>query len=101
MGLATYENKDQLFNLWYWLMNIAPRGFIAPVACIFAACAYESGECDLAHKALDKAFSDLPAYPLGLLLRRVFQAAWPADSFAQMRAQLHPKICATLFGSSI
>ena len=28
-------------------------------------------------------------------------AAWPADSFAQMRAQLHPKICATLFGSSI
>ena len=101
MGLATDENKDQLFNLWYWLMNIAPTGYIAPVACIFAACAYESGECDLAHKALDKAFLDLPAYPLGLLLRRVFQAAWPADSFAQMRAQLHPKICATLFGSSI
>jgi len=101
MGLATDENKDQLFNLWYWLMNIAPAGHIAPVACIFAACAYESGECDLAHKALDKVLSDLPAYPLGLLLRRVFQAAWPADSFATMRAQLHPKICATLFGSSI
>ena len=83
MGLATEENKDQLFNLWYWLMNIAPTGYIAPVACIFAACAYESGESDLAQKALDKAFSDLPAYPLGLLLRRVFQAAWPADSLAQ------------------
>jgi len=68
---------------------------------LLTACAYESGECDLAHKALDKAFSDLPAYPLGLLLRRVFQAAWPADSFIAMRAQLHPKICATLFGSSI
>jgi hypothetical protein len=68
---------------------------------LLTACAYETGESDLAHMALDKAFSDLPAYPLGLLLRRVFQAAWPADSFAQMRAQLHPKICATLFGSSI
>ena len=101
MGLVTDENKDQLFNLWYWLMNIAPTGYIAPVACIFAACAYETGESDLAHNALDKAFLDLPAYPLGLLLRRVFQAAWPADSFMAMRAQLHPKICASLFGSSI
>ena len=101
MGLATDENKDQLFNLWYWLMNIAPTGYIAPVACIFAACAYETGECDLAHKALDKAFLDLSSYPLGLLLRRVFQAGWPADSFSTMRAQLHPKICASLFGSSI
>ena len=101
MGLANNENKDQLFNLWYWLMNIAPVGYIAPVACIFAACAYETGECELAHQALDKAFLDLPAYPLGLLLRRVFQAGWPADSFMAMRAQLHPKICASLFGSSI
>jgi hypothetical protein len=101
MGLANNENKDQLFNLWYWLMNIAPIGYIAPVSCIFAACAYETGESELAHQALDKAFLDLPSYPLGLLLRRVFQAGWPADSFMAMRAQLHPKICASLFGSSI
>jgi hypothetical protein len=101
MGLATDENKDKLFNLWYWLMNIAPAGFIAPVACIFAACAYESGESELAQKALDKAFTDLPAYPLALLLSRVFQSAWPVSSFAQMRAQLHPKVCASLFGSRL
>ena len=49
MGLATDENKDELFNLWYWLMNLAPNGYIAPAACIFAACAYESGEVELAH----------------------------------------------------
>ena len=48
MGLVTEENIDQQFNLWYWLMNMAPNGYIAPVACIFAACAYESGESDLA-----------------------------------------------------
>ena len=58
MGLATDENKDELFNLWYWLMNLSPKGYIAPVACIFAACAYESGETELAHAALDKAFAD-------------------------------------------
>ena len=43
MGLVTDENIDQQFNLWYWLMSSAPKGYIAPVACIFATCAYESG----------------------------------------------------------
>ena len=100
MGLATDENKDELFNLWYWLMNLSPKGYIAPIACIFAACAYESGESELAHNGLLGALADCPNYPLALLLRRVFTAAWPADSFAMMRAQLHPKICSSLFGSS-
>jgi hypothetical protein len=101
MGLATAENKDELFNLWHWLMNLSPKGYIAPVACIFAACAYESGETDLAHNGILSALSDCPNYPLALLLRRVFTAAWPADSFATMRAELHPKICTSLFGGSI
>ena len=101
MGLATAENTDELFNLWHWLMNLSPKGYIAPVACIFAACAYESGETDLAHNGLLSALADCPNYPLALLLRRVFTAAWPADSFAIMRAELHPKICSSLFGSSI
>ena len=101
MGLATVENKDELFNLWHWLMNLSPKGYIAPVACIFAACAYESGETELAQSGLLSALADCPNYPLALLLRRVFTAAWPADSFAIMRAELHPKICSSLFGSSI
>ena len=101
MGFVTDENIDQQFNLWHWLMSSAPKGYIAPVACIFAACAYESGESDLAHKALDNAFADQISYPLAVLLRRVFFSGWPAQSFAAMRAQLHPKICASLFGSSI
>jgi hypothetical protein len=101
MGLATAENEDELFNLWHWLMNLSPKGYIAPVACIFAACAYESGETELAHNGLLSALADCPNYPLALLLRRVFTAAWPADSFAIMRAELHPKICSSLFGSSI
>jgi hypothetical protein len=101
MGLVTNENIDQQFNLWYWLMSSAPKGYIAPVACIFAACAYESGESDLAHKALDNAFADQIGYPLAVLLRRVFFAGWPAQSFAAMRSQLHQKIGASLFGGSI
>ncbi|MBM3698712.1 MAG: DUF4192 family protein [Actinobacteria bacterium] len=101
MGLVSAENIDQQFNLWYWLMSTAPKGYIAPVACIFAACAYESGESDMAHKALDNAFADQISYPLAVLLRRVFFSGWPAHSFAAMRSELHPKICASLFGGSI
>jgi hypothetical protein len=33
--------------------------------------------------------------------RQPSDAFLPADSFAQMRAELHPKICSSLFGSSI
>ena len=65
------------------------------------AIAYETGEAELAHAALDKAFADDLTYPLAILLRRVFFANWPAQSFAAMRAQLHPKICTSLFGGSI
>ncbi|MFY8049110.1 MAG: DUF4192 family protein [Erythrobacter sp.] len=81
--------------------RVTARSSIAPAACIFAACAYESGEVELAHTAILSALADCPNYPLALLLRRVFTAGWPADSFAQMRAQLHPKICTSLFGGSI
>jgi hypothetical protein len=101
MGLANAENKDKLFNLWYWLMNFAPTGYIAPAACIFATCAYEESESELAQNALDRALTDCPNYPLALLLRRVFCAGWPSSSFAMMRGELHPRICATLFGGSI
>jgi hypothetical protein len=101
MGVATAQNQDQLFNLWYWLLNTAPSGYIAPVSCIFAACAYESAEGAMAESALELAIKDCPNYPLALLLRRVFRASWPSSSFAAMRGELHPRICATLFGGSI
>ena len=100
-GLTNSDNIDQQFNLWHWLMSIAPVGFVAPVACLYAATAYESGEQSLAHTALDRAFADDLTYPLANLLRRVFFANWPASSFSAMRAQLHPKICTSLFGGSI
>lgn len=98
MGLTNSDNMDQSFNFWHWLLQIAPPGYIAPVAAIFSTVAYESGENDLAQRSLDQAFTDQSEYPLAKLLRRVYCAKWPAQSFAAMRAQLHPKVCASLFG---
>lgn len=83
--------------MWLYLLRIAPAGFIAPVASLLAALSYERGEGALAHRCLDRAMEDAATYSLAALLRRVFSAGWPPASFAQMRKELHPKVCAAIF----
>jgi hypothetical protein len=98
LGSHSEETTDFYWAMWRDLLRIAPRGFVAPIACLFAAMAYERGEGALAHKALDRALHDDDQYSLALLLRRVFSAGWPPHSFTAMRAQLHPKVVAGIFG---
>ncbi len=98
LGSHTDESADEYWSMWRDLLRIAPRGFVAPVASLYAAMAYERGEGALAHKALDRALHDDDQYSLALLLRRVFTAGWPPQSFTAMRAELHPKVLAGIFG---
>jgi hypothetical protein len=98
MGMTTAETSDQLWDMWRWLMRIAPAGYVAPVAVIFATMSYERGDGALAQRALDRAMADSPGYQMAKLLRRTFAAGWPPSAFTQMRADLHPKICAAIFG---
>jgi hypothetical protein len=98
LGSHNDETADVYWQMWRELLLIAPRGFVAPIASIFAALAYERGEGALAHKALDRALADDERYSLALLLRRVFTAGWPPQSFSAMRAELHPKVVAAIFG---
>ena len=97
MGISTPENFEALWSMWRWLLRIAPTGYVAPVAVIFALLTYERGEGARAQRALDRAFADEPGYPMAKLLRRTFAAGWSPESFTQMREELHPKICAALF----
>ena len=98
LGSHTDETADAYWAMWRELIRIAPRGFVAPIASLCAALAYERGEGALAHKALDRALHDDDQYSLALLLRRVFTAGWPPQSFTAMRAELHPKVVAGIFG---
>jgi hypothetical protein len=97
LGVHTEDTYDLFFAMWRELLRKSPRGYVAPIACIVAAMAYEGGDGALAQKALDRAISDDEQYPLAALLRRVFNAGWPPESFAQMRAELHPKVIASIF----
>lgn len=98
MGIHSEDTFDLYCAMWSELLRYAPSGFIAPVACLVAAMAYESGNGALAHKALDRALDDEAGHSLALLLRRVFNAGWPPTEFAKMRAELHPKVIETIFG---
>ena len=98
LGSHDGESAVGYQSMWMHLLRSAPPGFVAPVACLAAAIAYEHGDGALARAALDRAFVDSPTYSLALLLKRVFSAGWPPQSFAQMRGELHPKVCAAIFG---
>ena len=98
LGSHTDEDLDTYFLMWRQLMRMAPVGYVAPIASLFAALAYESGDGALAHRGLDRALADSNGYSLALLLRRVFTAGWPPESFAAMRRELHPKVCVGIFG---
>lgn len=98
LGSHTDESNEFYWRMWRDLLRIAPRGFVAPIASLFASMAYERGEGALAHRAIDRALADDDQYSLALLLRRVFTAGWPPQSFAAMRAELHPKVVAGIFG---
>ena len=98
LGSHDGESAPGYKRMWMHLLRSAPPGFVAPVACLAAAIAYEYGDGALARAALDRAFADTPSYSLAQLLQRVFSAGWPPQSFAQMRGELHPKVCAAIFG---
>ncbi len=97
LGSHTDATHEVYWQMWRYLLRIAPVGFVAPVATLFAATSYERGEGALAQRALDRAVADDATYSLASLLRRVFSAGWPPESFAAMRKELHPKVCAGIF----
>jgi len=101
LGSVSAESLDLYFTAWRWLLRIAPKGYTAPVANLFAAVAYERGDGALAQRALDRADSDDQSYAMSKLLRQVFNSGWPPNSFAEMRSELHPKICSELFSGTI
>jgi type II secretory pathway component PulL len=99
LGSHDNETLDNYWAMWRYLIRIAPVGYVAPLATLVAAIAYEKDESALAEQALARAFEDDPLYSLATLLRRVFAAGWPKEAFASMRVELHPKVCAGIFMS--
>lgn len=93
--------SDLYFDAWKWLLKKAPEGFIAAPAALFAVAAYERGDGAMANLALAKAEGDQPNYSMINLLKQLFRSGKSPTIFAELRAELHPKVCAALFSGSI
>lgn len=98
MGITTLENLNELNNLWSILTAVAPAGAVAPVATLWAISDYEMGNSASALERLDTAMADQEDYSLAKLIKRVISAKWPIESFTAMRAQLHHKVIAGIYG---
>jgi hypothetical protein len=97
LGCMEREDLAKHVEMWRWIVRIAPTRFLAPPATLLSAISYEVGDSALATSSLEQALEADSQYPLALLLNRVFSAGWPAETFATMRTELHPKITAAIF----
>jgi len=61
---------------------------------IYSAFLYEGGESELALDNLNKASEINNKHPLTELLVRVYEHAWEASSFSEMRSDIHSKVIA-------
>ena len=79
------------------LLESAPTDseYISAPACLLSTLQYEQGNTADALLTLTNA---QPTYSLNLLLQRVYTSGWSRDGFAKMRAELHPKVTAGIFG---
>jgi hypothetical protein len=85
-----------MMRLWAWIASIAPRGYLAPPATLFAELAYENNEKGLALKGLEGPWMIILHTSLhGSFVEPSLQSGRQKTS-KSMRAQLHPKICASL-----
>lgn len=101
LGSVNEERFQNYFDSYRWLLRSAPKGYVAPIASIFAAICYERGDGAMAQRVLNRALDDDREYPLATLLREVFTRGKRPEIFREMRQELHPKVCEAIFGSTI
>jgi hypothetical protein len=96
LGLMDTSRSDTLIPALAHLLEKAPTDttYINAPASILAGLYYEMEDTDNAYLALSNAQHN---YSLSTLLHRVFGSGWPAEAFASMRAELHPKVVAGIF----
>jgi hypothetical protein len=97
LGLLDPSTPDKFRPALSLLLESAPTDsdYINAPACLLAALEYEQDNKEDALIMLSNAGEK---YSLAMLLARVFEAGWPAESFGQMRNELHPKVVASIFG---
>ena len=95
MGLTNEKNLNHYYKAWSWITNNADGEDKLAPATILATVCFEMGNLDEGDALLEMAGD----YNLALLLKRMRQSNWDiAEALPTMRAELHPKVEAEIFG---
>lgn len=92
--LGIVPNINDSIHILEYLIEAAPD-LADPARALVATVYYDQDRIEDAVNTINEADAN---YPLASLLKRVYSAGWPKESFAQMRSELHPKVVATIFG---
>lgn len=92
--LGIVSDVKNSIDVLEFLIEAAPE-HADPARALVSTVYYELDRVEDAINTINEADDN---YSLANLLKRVFGAGWPKESFAQMRNELHPKVVATIFG---
>ena len=98
MGLPKSWTLEEGIKLMQYLCIHAPSEDLVPFVTIQSLFYYELGDVEKATMLLNYALRLDGEYALAQLLRRVFLAGWPAESFQKMRDELHSKVVESCYG---
>jgi hypothetical protein len=93
MGIV-YQIKNSI-DILESLIEEAPKEYANSAIALVSTVYYENDRVEDAINTINEASED---YSLANLLKRIYSAGWPKESFARMRSELHPKVTAGIFG---
>ncbi len=97
MGVRLEKDINFVGEYISLLGNVVVKEKAIPLATIFCGYLYEAEEKEYASEFLNTILETNPDYSLAKLLRRVFDAEWPASEFRKMAEHLHPKVIDTIY----
>jgi hypothetical protein len=97
MGIQQEKDINYIGEYISLLGNVIVKDKAIPLATIFCGYLYQIEEVEQAKTMLLEVLTLNPDYSLAKLLKRVFDAEWPANEFAKMSETLHHKVVDTIY----
>lgn len=92
LGLPDTFGLDTCVSFIKYVGSSVSESEIVPFATVASAYEYEQGNVEVSAMLISQVMEIDETYTLANLLDRVFKAGWSADSFVEMRKELHPKV---------
>lgn len=92
LGMPETYSLDTCLSFVKYLGSSVDENECYALATIASAYEYENGNLFSVAMLIAGVLDMKPDYSLAKLIDRVAEAGWPAESFAEMRKELHPKV---------